>query len=132
MSTSFFRHQQSNASKDNNITKGLLTSNHGFSNFSMRPLGSIVLHSQNDDKSDYGYDVVIVVNNPDEQIDSELIKSDYFLTYKEIIERLNIAGFLMYLFYSVDKKQIFIKLKAPLEILHKHAGQIDFPMKLDG
>lgn len=80
------------------------------------------------------YDFVLVVANPT-TLDAKqvAINNSEGIVLKELVERLTIAKFVTYMFYSNDKDQskIFIKIKAPIELLREHAEEIEFLMKLD-
>jgi hypothetical protein len=53
------------------------------------------------------------------------------VTFEDIIERLFIAGLQTYSFSSGDGDEIYIKVRAPLEILKRHANETKFIMQYD-
>jgi hypothetical protein len=86
----------------------------------------------------YGYDFVIVMDNPAAKASTanttgqppKSVYDDYYLSFDEIIERLVLAKFDLYMFYSNDEKQskIFIKIHAGLDVLMKHAEIKEYPL----
>lgn len=82
----------------------------------------------------YKWDFCLVLTNPDFDDGSGDPKPDPHpdkIGHEEIIERLKLAGLQTYCFYSGDGDEIFIKIRASLEILEHRAEKIGFRMLLD-
>jgi hypothetical protein len=79
----------------------------------------------------YSYDFCLVVPNPeDDKFKSEPI-ADNYIPVSEILERLHLVGLETYQFYSGDSDEIYIKIRAPLQILRSHAENMKLKMLLD-
>ena len=123
------------------MKKSLLSasSNHySFAGSNYQPFQTNAIESLSVDETSnrtvYGWDLVIVVKNPElNNVGDRTIKSikEYYLSFDEIVDRLEMAELELFLFYSLDRKLIFIKIKAPLSILQRHADEIEFLMRLD-
>jgi hypothetical protein len=82
-------------------------------------------------KENYDWDFCIVVPNPDhEEFKKHHVHAD-FKPHSEILERLHLAELETYQFYSSDMDEIFIKIRAPLAVLRRHAQNMQFKMLLD-
>lgn len=53
------------------------------------------------------------------------------LSHKRLVEVLTDVGFETRMFYSIGHDEVFIKVRAPLEVLKKFADQIDYQMCLN-
>mmetsp|Transcript_21771 Transcript_21771/g.36403 ORF Transcript_21771/g.36403 Transcript_21771/m.36403 type:complete len:780 (+) Transcript_21771:27-2366(+) len=82
-------------------------------------------------KEGYQWDFCIVVPDPEHEDFEEGENVDEYKAPHEIIERLHLAGLETYQYYSGDHDEIFIKIKAPLNILRQHAENIEYKMLLD-
>lgn len=82
-------------------------------------------------KENYDWDFCIVVPNPEHDSFKSKPLHKEFKPYTEILERLHLAELETYQFYSTDMDEIFIKVRAPLNILRRHAQNVEFKMLLD-
>lgn len=82
-------------------------------------------------KDNYEWDFCIVVPNPEHDSFKSKPLHKEFKPYTEILERLHLAELETYQFYSTDMDEIFIKIRAPLNILRRHAQNVEFKMLLD-
>lgn len=53
------------------------------------------------------------------------------VTWEDIMERLHIAGLQTYCFQSGDGDELYIKIRAPLDVLRRHANQTEFKLLYD-
>lgn len=53
------------------------------------------------------------------------------VTWEDIMERLQIAGLQTYCFQSGDGDELYIKIRAPLTVLRRHANQSEFKLLYD-
>jgi hypothetical protein len=82
-------------------------------------------------KENYEWDFCIVLPNPEhEDFKAEPIAENYEPP-AEILRRLHNAGLETYQFYSGDWDEIFIKIRAPLDILRAHAESVEYKLMLD-
>jgi hypothetical protein len=89
------------------------------------------------ERDGYQWDFCLVLPNPEDEPFKELMSlkpvsdEDTFKTHTEIIEVLHLAGLETYQYYSGDADEIFIKVRAPLAILRRHAENVSYKMLMD-
>lgn len=84
-----------------------------------------------DTKEGYEWDFCLVLPNPEDEEFKKEPTTEIYLPPSEILERLHTAGLETYQYYSGDADEIFVKIRAPLDILRAHAQSIEYKMVLD-
>lgn len=84
-----------------------------------------------DTKEGYEWDFCLVLPNPEDEEFKKEPTTEIYLPPSEILERLHSAGLETYQYYSGDADEIYIKIRAPLDILRTHAQNIEYKMVLD-
>jgi hypothetical protein len=79
-------------------------------------------------RSDFGYswDYFMVFKVYDE--DDVVTDLQREFSFQYILDRLTAGGLEIRLFYSLQRKEVFCKIRCPLSRLQKHADLIDFKM----
>lgn len=80
------------------------------------------------DFEQYEWDLLLVVPSSDHKSNKDLEVS---ILPEDIYERLTLSGLQTFIFFSVDKSKIFIKVRAPLKRLMEEAEGTGFYLKLD-
>lgn len=82
-------------------------------------------------KEGYDWDFCIVIPNPEDEGFRAEPTTEEYLPPIEILERLHSANLQTYQYLSGDADEIFIKIRAPLDVLRSHAENMEFKMLLD-
>jgi anoctamin-10/anoctamin-7 len=77
----------------------------------------------------YGYDIVMIF--PVHEEEDVLSNEQQKWSMKKICERFAKVGLQLKLYYSVDREEIYVKIRAPLDLLKVEADVIDYCMELD-
>ena len=84
-----------------------------------------------DKKEGYDWDFCLVLPNPEDDQFKEKPIDPKYQPPLEILRRLHTAGLETYQYYSGDWDEIFIKIRAPLDVLRSHAKNMELKMLLD-
>lgn len=82
-------------------------------------------------KEGYEWDFCLVLPNPEHEDFKAEPVADNYIPPSEILRRLHDAGLQTYQYYSGDWDEIFIKIRAPLDILRAHAQNVEYKILLD-
>lgn len=82
-------------------------------------------------RKEYGYSwdyfIAFRVYDEDDPV-SELQRT---FSFKHVLNQLTAGGLEIRLFYSLQRKEVFCKVRAPLSRLQKHADLVDFVVPFD-
>lgn len=77
----------------------------------------------------YSWDYFIAFRVYDE--DDPISELQQMHSFRHVLNQLTAGGMELRLFYSLQKKEVFCKIRAPLTRLQKHADLVDFQMLFD-